>query len=473
MKEHPVRLRLPPLFIPKRGMVGQKYTEFSNSRLAGCPLPQESPQKKREISVSLCIQSLFFLTLLCTMKRLLIIDRDGTIIAEPPDEQIDSLEKLSFLPNAISILARIRQEFDYEFVMATNQDGLGTASFPEETFYPAHNKMLSILKGEGVEFDDILIDRTFARENQPTRKPGTGMFTRYLATDARNDYDLAQSFVIGDRLTDVQLAQNLGAQAILLQSAVSKNHAAALSAKHHNDSSLPVALEAASWQEVYDFLKQQHVQYHLPKRSATVQRTTNETDITVALSLDGSGKADMQTGLGFFDHLLDQLARHSGCDISIHAKGDLHIDEHHTIEDTALALGEAFGKALGDKRGIERYGYCLLPMDEALSEAEISFGDAAFSEKRIHAALDFSGRNWLVWDADFHREKIGDVPTEMFHHFFKSFTDTAKCTVNIRAEATNEHHKIESIFKAFARAIKIAVRRDASNNAIPSTKGVL
>ncbi len=400
--------------------------------------------------------------LIFTMKRALIIDRDGTIIAEPPDEQIDSLEKLEFLPHVISTLARIRREFDYEFVMATNQDGLGTDSFPEETFHPAQNKMLAILSGEGVEFDDILIDRTFARENQPTRKPGTGMFARYLDAAAKGEYDLSNSFVIGDRLTDVQLAHNLGAQAILLQAPSSKNHAADRSTPAA--ATLPIALEASNWQEIYDFL----VQNHLPKRTTTVHRKTNETDITIQLTLDGTGKADMHTGLGFFDHMLDQVARHSGCDLSVHVKGDLHIDEHHTIEDTALALGEAFLKALGDKRGIERYGYSLLPMDEALAEAEVTFAD-----DRTHAAIDFSGRNWLVWNVTFQREKIGDVPTEMFFHFFKSFTDTAKCTLNLRAEATNEHHKIESVFKVFARAIKIAVRRDATSNAIPSTKGVL
>ncbi|MCU0424601.1 MAG: bifunctional histidinol-phosphatase/imidazoleglycerol-phosphate dehydratase HisB [Candidatus Kapabacteria bacterium] len=399
------------------------------------------------------------------MKRLLIIDRDGTIIAEPPDEQIDSLEKLLFLPHCITTLARICEEFDVSLIMATNQDGLGTASFPEETFYPAQNKMLEILRNEGVEFDDILIDRSFAHENKPTRKPGIGMFTRYLEGAEAKQIDWEHSFVIGDRLTDAKLAQNLGAKAIMLQSPQSKLHAA----NPTDTAGLPIALEAASWLDVYGFLLAQE----RPQRKASVHRKTNETDIAIELNLDGSGKAHIHTGLGFFDHMLDQVARHSGCDLTIHTKGDLHIDEHHTIEDTALALGEAFLKALGDKRGIERYGYCLLPMDEALAEAEVSFGDVEFSKRRIHAALDFSGRNWLVWDAEFHREKIGDVPTEMFHHFFKSFTDTAKCTLNIRAEATNEHHKIESVFKAFARAIKIAVRRDASNNAIPSTKGVL
>lgn len=399
------------------------------------------------------------------MKRLLIIDRDGTIIAEPPDEQIDSLEKLSFLPYSITTLARICKEFSYSLVMATNQDGLGTSSFPEETFYPTHNKMLDILRGEDIEFEDILIDRSFAREQKPTRKPGIGLFTHYLSGTEQHRIDWEHSFVIGDRITDAQLAQNLGAKAILLQSSASKLH----TTSRTDTAGLPIALEAVSWLDIYDFLLAQE----RPQRKASVHRKTNETDITIELNLDGSGKAHIHTGLGFFDHMLDQLARHSGCDLTIRTEGDLHIDEHHTIEDTALALGEAYLKALGDKRGIERYGYCLLPMDEALAEAEVSFGDAEFNQQRIHAALDFSGRNWLVWDAEFHREKIGDVPTEMFHHFFKSFTDTAKCTLNIRAEAENEHHKIESMFKAFARAIKIAVRRDAGNNAIPSTKGVL
>ena len=411
------------------------------------------------------------------MKKALFIDRDGTIISEPADEQIDSLEKLAFLPRAITTLSRIAAEFDYEFVLATNQDGLGTASFPEETFHPAQNKMLDVLQGEGIIFHDLLIDRSFPHENKPTRKPGTGMFGKYLT----GDYDLANSFVIGDRITDAKLAQNLGAKAILLHS----NHLDSLTQSDRKG--LPVVLETQDWREVYDFLLQQqseHIaQKQASKRVATVHRKTNETDISVMLNLDGTGKARLHTGLGFFDHLLDQLVRHSGIDLDLTAHGDLHIDEHHTIEDTALALGEAFLKALGDKRGIERYGYYLLPMDEALAEAsveilpetspEISDADLTFTTDRTHAAIDFSGRNWLVWNAEFRREKIGDVPTEMFHHFFKSFSDTAKCTLNLHSAADNEHHKIEALFKAFARALKRAIRRDASNNAIPSTKGVL
>jgi imidazoleglycerol-phosphate dehydratase/histidinol-phosphatase len=396
------------------------------------------------------------------MKKALFIDRDGTIILEPSDEQIDSLEKLVFVPRVLTALSRISAEFDYELVMATNQDGLGTASFPEETFHPAHEKMLAVLRGEGIEFDDMLIDRSFAHENKPTRKPGIGMFDKYLS----GEYDLAQSFVIGDRITDAKLAQNLGAKAIIIHS------------KHTNSlpdadrAGLPIVLETQDWRDIEDFLRN----HNLPTRHAAVQRTTNETDIIVKLNLDGTGKAHIHTGLGFFDHLLDQLARHSGIDLDLTAHGDLHIDEHHTIEDTALALGEAFLKALGDKRGIERYGYYLLPMDEALAEASIEIlaePTLQFSETRTHAAIDFSGRNWLIWNAEFKREKIGDVPTEMFVHFFKSFSDTAKCTLNLHSVADNEHHKIEALFKAFARAVKMAIRRDAGNSAIPSTKGVL
>jgi imidazoleglycerol-phosphate dehydratase/histidinol-phosphatase len=401
------------------------------------------------------------------MKKALFIDRDGTIICEPADEQIDSLEKLAFLPRAITTLARIAAEFDYELVMATNQDGLGTASFPEETFHPAHNKMLDVLQGEGIVFHNILIDRSFPHEHKPTRKPATGMFGKYLTSE----YDIAHSFVIGDRITDAKLAQNLGAQAILLHS----QHLETL--PQSDRAGLPIVLETQDWREVYDFLLQQqseqNAQKQAMKRVATVHRKTNETDIAVTLNLDGTGKARLQTGLGFFDHLLNQLVRHSGIDLDLTAHGDLHIDEHHTIEDTALALGEAFLKALGDKRGIERYGYYLLPMDEALAEASVEISDLTFTNERTHAAIDFSGRNWLVWNAEFRREKIGDVPTEMFHHFFKSFSDTAKCTLNLHSVADNEHHKIEALFKAFARALKRAIRRDASNNAIPSTKGVL
>ncbi len=374
------------------------------------------------------------------MKKVLFIDRDGTIIVEPkPDCQIDSLEKLVFIPKAISNLRKIAEELDYELVMVTNQDGLGTASFPEATFWPAHHKMLATLAGENIHFAHIHIDRSFENDNAPTRKPLTGMLTGYFT----GGYDLANSFVIGDRLTDGQLAINLGAKAILLP----ENPGQFALPADLTDS---VSLITSDWDEIYRFLR-------LPERKAEVSRITNETQIHIRLNLDGKGKADMHTGLGFFDHMLDQLAKHSGADLSIRVTGDLHIDEHHTIEDTALALGEAYQKALGDKRGISRYGF-LLPMDDVLAQA----------------AIDFSGRNWLVWDAAFKREKIGEMPTEMFYHFFKSFTDTAKCNLNIKAEGENEHHKIEAIFKAFAKSIKMAVRRDIRNlQNLPSTKGVL
>jgi imidazoleglycerol-phosphate dehydratase/histidinol-phosphatase len=370
------------------------------------------------------------------MKKVLFIDRDGTIIVEPPtDYQVDSLEKLAFLPKAISALRKIAEELDFELVMVTNQDGLGTSSFPEETFWPAHNKMLKILAGENIEFAHIHIDRSFSHENLPTRKPGTAMLTQYFDT---NSYDLAHSFVIGDRLTDLELAQNLGAKAILF------NEPATIPTNE------VLVLTTTDWDEIYRFLK-------LPARTAHVSRITKETQITIDLNLDGKGQSAIHTGLGFFDHMLDQLAKHSGADLSIQVKGDLHIDEHHTIEDTALALGEAYVKALGDKRGINRYGF-LLPMDDVLAQV----------------AIDFSGRNWLVWEADFKREKIGEMPTEMFFHFFKSFTDTAKCNLNVKAEGANEHHKIEAIFKAFAKAIKMAVTQDLKNlESLPSTKGVL
>lgn len=366
-------------------------------------------------------------------KKVLFIDRDGTIIVEPPiDFQIDSLEKLEFLPKVITNLHRIAKELDYELVMVTNQDGLGTSSFPEDTFWPAHNKMMKTLEGEGIHFSKIHIDRSFEHENKPTRKPSTGMLTEYL----NGNYDLVNSYVIGDRLTDVKLAENLGAKAILISAAMPANL------------SLHCELATDDWDEIYQFLR-------YPERTAEIQRDTKETKIFISLNLDGTGQSNMQTGLGFFDHMLDQLARHSGCDVTIKVEGDLHVDEHHTIEDTALALGEAFTKALGDKRGIERYGY-LLPMDDVLAQV----------------AIDFSGRNWLVWEAEFKREKVGDMPTEMFYHFFKSFSDTARCNLNIKAEGDNEHHKIEAIFKAWAKSIKMAVKRGASN-AIPSTKGIL
>lgn len=373
------------------------------------------------------------------MQKLLFIDRDGTIIIEPPiDFQIDSLEKLEFLPKALSNLRKISEETDFELVMVTNQDGLGTGSFPEETFWPAHLKMMKTLEGENINFANVCIDRTFEHENAPTRKPRTGLLTAYM----NEGYDLANSYVIGDRLTDIQLAVNLGAKAIY----IADNEPTNWTIEQQN----ATELVTNNWDEIYEFLK-------LPARKATVQRDTNETKILVELNLDGTGKADMNTGLGFFDHMLDQLAKHSGADLKIHVKGDLHIDEHHTIEDTALALGEAYLKALGDKKGTNRYGF-LLPMDEALAQV----------------AIDFSGRPWLVWDADFKREKVGEMPTEMFMHFFKSFSDTSKCNLNIKCEGDNEHHKIEAIFKAWAKAIKMAVKRDIKTlDSLPSTKGVL
>jgi imidazoleglycerol-phosphate dehydratase/histidinol-phosphatase len=369
------------------------------------------------------------------MKKVLFIDRDGTIISEPADEQIDSLEKLEFVPGAISALSKIASELDYGLVMVTNQDGLGTASFPEETFWPAQNKILKTLEGEGIIFSEILIDKSFAKDNAPTRKPRTGLLTKYIS----GDYDLANSFVIGDRATDVELAKNLGVKAIFIGDAEKLNG---------NDFGV-LALAARDWNDIYTFLK-------LPPRKVNVERKTKETEITITVNLDGSGKSTISTGLAFFDHMLEQLARHGNIDLEIQAKGDLHIDEHHTIEDTAITLGEAFAKALGNKKGMERYGFCL-PMDDCLAQV----------------AIDFGGRSWIEWQAEFKREKIGEMPTEMFFHFFKSFSDSAKCNLNIKAEGTNEHHKIEAIFKAFAKAIKMAVKRDASNNELPTTKGIL
>lgn len=362
------------------------------------------------------------------MKKVLFIDRDGTIIKEPEDEQIDSYEKLEFLPGAISNLAKIARETDYLLVMVTNQDGLGTDSFPEDTFWPAHNKMLQILEGEGIVFDEILIDRSFPADNLPTRKPGTALLTHYI----KGDYDLANSYVFGDRASDIQLAKNLGAQAIYISPEASDD----------------AVLNTTDWNEIYRFLKQ------IP-RTAKVTRKTKETDIAITLNLDGSGKAEISTGLAFFDHMLDQLAKHGNIDLSIAVNGDLEVDEHHTIEDTALALGEAFDKALGSKKGIGRYGFAL-PMDDCLAQV----------------AIDFGGRPWLVWETEFKREKIGDMPTEMFYHFFKSFCDTSRSNLNVKAEGNNEHHKIESIFKAWARAIRLAVEQTGTY-ALPSTKGTL
>ena len=370
-------------------------------------------------------------------KRALFIDRDGTIAVEPPvDYQLDSLEKLEFLPKVIRNLYFIRKNLDFEFVMVTNQDGLGTDSFPENTFWPAHNKMLKALENEGVLFDDILIDRTFAEENAPTRKPRIGMLSTYL----NGEYDLSNSFVIGDRLTDVELAKNMGCRAIYLQSD---------SVYVPEDLQSICVLQTTDWDVITEYL-------YAGEREAEVSRKTSETDIYVALNLDGKGKCDISTGIGFFDHMLEQIGKHSGMDLTVKVKGDLDIDEHHTIEDTAIVLGEAIAKALGDKRGIERYGYCL-PMDDCLCSV----------------VLDFGGRPWLVWDVQFSREKIGDMPTEMFMHFFKSFSDSAKMNLNIKAEGANEHHKIEGIFKALARALKMAKKRDIFNYQLPSTKGVI
>lgn len=371
------------------------------------------------------------------MKKVLFIDRDGTLIIEPQDQQIDSLEKLEFLPGVFAALNSIASSTDYEFVMVTNQDGLGTESFPEETFWPAHNKMLQAFSNEGIQFTNICIDRSFAHENKPTRKPGIGMLTQYLG----GEYDLKNSYVIGDRVTDVELARNLGARAILINDG-------SLAQKVTNSGLEDCCpLITNDWKAIADFLKS-------PVRTATVVRRTKETDIAIEINLDGTGKSTINTGIAFFDHMLDQLSRHGNIDLRIDVKGDLHIDEHHTIEDTGLALGDCFLKALGDKRGIERYGFCL-PMDDCLAQV----------------AIDFGGRPWIVWEAEFKREKIGEMPTEMFFHFFKSFTDTAKCNLNVKAEGTNEHHKIEAIFKALAKAVKMAVKKEG--NQLPSTKGVL
>lgn len=367
------------------------------------------------------------------MKKVLFIDRDGTLVFEPADFQIDAFEKLEFLPGMITNLGKIARELDFVLVMVSNQDGLGTASFPEETFHPVQNFILRTLAGEGVNFAEICIDRSFAHENRPTRKPEIGMLTKYFS----EEYDLANSFVIGDRETDIRLAKNLGAKAIFI-----KNENFALEETED-------AFQAENWREIYDFLK-------LPPRKIAHRRTTKETDIFIELNLDGNGSAKISTGIAFFDHMLEQIARHGNLDLKIEAIGDLQIDEHHTVEDVAITLGEAFALALKDKRGMERYGFTL-PMDDVLAQA----------------AIDFGGRNWIVWDAEFRREMIGKMPTEMFFHFFKSFTDKAQCNLNVKAEGTNEHHKIEAIFKAFAKAIKMAVRRDASSDALPSTKGSL
>lgn len=379
------------------------------------------------------------------MKRVLFIDRDGTIINEaPPTYQIDDFYKLSFYPKVFKYLSLIAKEMDYELVIITNQDGLGTDSFPEKTFWPVQDFIMETLANEDIHFSAVYIDKTLLAENAATRKPRTGLLTAYINNPA---YDLANSFVIGDRITDIQLAKNLGCKAIWLKTGASLG-AAEVDAQV-NELTSSIALETIHWADIYSFLK-------LGLRSVTHERNTNETKITVALNLDGSGKTAIDTGIGFFDHMLDQIARHGQLDLSVQTKGDLHIDEHHTIEDTGLAIGEAFALALADKRGMERYGFAL-PMDEASAQV----------------LIDFGGRNWLVWDASFQREKIGEMPTEMFFHFFKSFSDAAKCNLNISCKGDNEHHKIEAIFKAFAKAIRMAVKRDPFSNHLPSTKGVL
>jgi len=379
------------------------------------------------------------------MKKLLFIDRDGTLIKEaPPTYQVDSFDKLEFYPDMFTWLRKIAAELDFEFVMVTNQDGLGTASYPEETFWPVQNFVLKSLENESVFFSDIHIDRTFASDNAPTRKPATGMLTRYLNNP---EYDMEGSFVIGDRITDVELAKNLGCKAIWLNNDVTLG-----AAEIANDISIlqpVIALETTNWKSVYEFLK-------LGQRIILHERNTHETKIQIKLNLDGIGNAIIDTGLHFFNHMLEQLSRHSGIDIALKVDGDLQIDEHHTIEDTAIALGEAFSLALSDKKGIGRYGFTL-PMDDCLAQV----------------AIDFGGRSWLVWHAEFKREKVGDMPTEMFYHFFKSFSDAARCNLNIKVEGENEHHKIESVFKALAKAIKAAVKRDPDNLQLPSTKGIL
>lgn len=377
------------------------------------------------------------------MKKFLFIDRDGTLITEPEDEQIDSFAKLQFYPRSLYYLSKIAAELDFELVMVTNQDGLGTDSHPEANFWPVHQFILDTCAGEGINFSEVIIDRTFAHENAPTRKPNTGLLQHYLT----GEYDLAGSYVIGDRINDIVLAKNLGAKAIWLRN--NDTLGAAEQWGKVEELTAYIGLETRKWEDIYTFLR-------AGSRQFSLKRKTNETDIDINLDLDGTGKANIQTGLHFFDHMLDQIARHGSIDLNIQTKGDLHVDEHHTVEDTAIALGEAFAGAIGNKLGLERYGFCL-PMDDCLAQV----------------AIDFGGRNWLVWDATFKREKVGDVPTEMFIHFFKSFSDAAKCNLNIKAEGENEHHKIEAIFKAFAKAIKMAVRRDAEKLILPSTKGVL
>lgn len=378
------------------------------------------------------------------MKKILFIDRDGTIVLEPKRYQLDSLEKLEFYPKAFQYLAKIATELDYELAMVTNQDGLGTASFPEETFWPTQNFILRAFENEGVLFDDIFIDRSFPEDNAPTRKPRTGMLTKYIDNP---NYDLAHSFVLGDRITDVELAKNLGSKAIFLKQ--EEGLGGTETSVAHEELETVIALQTTDWKKIYEFLK-------LEERTASITRKTHETDIYIKLNLDGTGKSNIDTGIAFFDHMLDQISRHGQMDLDIKVKGDLEVDEHHTIEDTAIALGEVYAKALGNKLGIERYGFCL-PMDDCLAQV----------------AIDFGGRNWLIWETEFKREMVGKMPTEMFFHFFKSFSDGAKANINIKAEGDNEHHKIEAIFKAFAKAIKVAVKRDTEKMILPSTKGML
>jgi imidazoleglycerol-phosphate dehydratase / histidinol-phosphatase len=377
-------------------------------------------------------------------QKVLFIDRDGTMVLEPSDYQLDSFEKLEFYPKVFQYLGKIAAELDFELVMVTNQDGLGTDSHPEVNFWPVHNLVMKSFENEGVVFNEVLIDKTFPQENAPTRKPATGLLTKYINNP---DYDLENSFVIGDRITDVELAKNLSAKAIF----INKDEALGSSEISSKTAELDavIVLKTTDWKTIYEFLK-------LAERSASIERKTNETDIYINLNLDGTGKSKIDTGISFFDHMLDQIARHGQMDLEITVKGDLEVDEHHTIEDTAIALGEVFAKAIGNKLGIERYGFCL-PMDDCLAQV----------------AIDFGGRNWLVWETEFKREMVGKMPTEMFYHFFKSFSDGAKANINIKAEGTNEHHKIEAIFKAFAKAIKVAVKRDPEKMILPSTKGML
>ena len=378
------------------------------------------------------------------MKKVLFIDRDGTLAIEPPvDYQLDSFKKLEFYPKVFQYLGKIAKELDFELVMVTNQDGLGTPSFPETTFWPVHNFLVKTFEKEGIIFTEQIIDRTFARDNAPTRKPNTGLLSHYISSS----YDLENSFVIGDRMTDIELAKNLGAKGIFINNDNIEGTDELTVTKDELENY--IALETKDWSAIYEFLKAKD-------RTGSISRNTNETKIKIDLNLDGTGKSDISTGISFFDHMLDQIARHGQLDLVVNVIGDLEVDEHHTIEDTAIALGEVFAKTLGNKLGIERYGF-YLPMDDCLSQV----------------AIDFGGRNWLVWEANFKREMVGKMPTEMFFHFFKSFTDGAKCNLNIKAEGTNEHHKIESIFKAFAKAIKMAVKRDVEKMILPSTKGVL